>query len=190
MISMASHIPAIESPLRRRRGFTLIEALAAGVVLAITMAGLADVLVARYQQITDAQQTSQAMALGRELMDEIASKPLANPSSGSTTPAVATAVATTTTQPSTYARSSFVAVGDYNGYTDSGQDIYTLGGTDLPITSGEKFTRLVTVTQGAKPSGDTLSPGTDFSLVTVTVTAPSGRTVQLQRVVPNYTFSR
>ncbi len=153
------------------------------------MAGLADVLVARYQQADAIQQTGQAMALGRELMDEIASKPLANPSSGSTTPATVVAQAAST-QPSTVTRSTFVCVGDYNGYTDSGEDIYTLGGTAMTLTGSQNYARAVTVTQGAKPSGDVSSAGTDFSLVTVTVTTPSGRTVTLQRVVPNYTFSR
>jgi hypothetical protein len=153
------------------------------------MAALGDVFVARYQQADAVQQTGQALSLGRQLMDEIASKPLANPSSGSTTPAVA--VVHTGTQPSTVNRSTFVAAGDYNGYADSGEAVYELDGTtSLAVTGTENFTRTVTVTQGAKPSSDVSSPSTDFSLVTVTVTTPSGRSIKLQRVISNYTFAR
>ena len=154
------------------------------------MAGLGDAFVARYQQVVAVQQSGQAIALARELMDEIASKPLANPVGGSTTPAAAPSAPASTTQPTTYSRSAFVDVGQYNGYIDSGRDIYSLGGTDVAVTGAQSYTRKVTVTQGAKPSGDASSPSTDFGLVTVTVTTPTGSTIQLQRVIPNYTFTR
>jgi Tfp pilus assembly protein PilV len=175
---------------RTRRGFTIYESLAAGVVLAITMAGICSVLAADTQQSINVQQNGQAVALGRELLDEIASKPLANPSTGLTTPAALTGSPPSSPQPSTVARSNFVAVGDYNGYTDYGEAIYNLSGTQTAVTGAQNFTRSVSVTLGALPSGDTNSPSTDFGLVTVTVTTPSGTSIQLQRVVTNYTFSR
>jgi Tfp pilus assembly protein PilV len=174
----------------RRRGFTVFEALAAAVVLAITMAGICDVLAADTQQSITLQQNNQAVAMGRELLDEIASKPLANPSTGLTTPATATASVGSSNQPSTVARANFVAVGDYNGYFDSGEALYSLSGTATDVTGSQNFTRSVTVSLGAKPAADTNSPATDFGLVTVTVTTPSGKSIQLQRVVANYTFSR
>jgi Tfp pilus assembly protein PilV len=180
---------AFRSPATNLSGFTIVEALLAGVVLAISVAGVSGALSADYQQTLAMQQTATAINLGRELQDEIASKPLANPSSGSTTPATAPA-APSTTQPTTINRSTFVAVGDYNGYTDFSSDLYTLGGTSMDATGSQNYCRSVSVTQGGKPTNDTVSATTDFAVVTVTVTPPNGKPVQISRVVTNYKFSR
>jgi hypothetical protein len=159
----------------------MFEAVGAALVLAIMVAGLAQALSARASQITSLQQYAAAEGLAHQLMDEIVAKPLANPTSGSTTPAAAA---------STNPRATFVAVGDYNLYSDKSTDLSTLSGATLDATGPQSFTRSVTVSLGATPSVDTLSPTTDFGLVTVTVTTPAGETVKLQRVVTNYTFTR
>jgi type II secretory pathway pseudopilin PulG len=174
---MACRIPAID----RTGGFTLLESLLAAVVLAMLVAGVGEELSVTYQQTILLNQTATAVALGRELLEEIASKPLLDPSTNTTTPA---ANALTT------ARSSFTGVGDYNLYTDSGESLTTLGGSTVDATGGLTYTRTVWVTQGATPTGDTISPTSDFALVTVNVKTPSGRTVSLKRVVTNYTFTR
>jgi Tfp pilus assembly protein PilV len=153
----------------------------AGAVLAVLAAGLCSMLLASNQQNQVLNQTATALSLGRQLMEEIASKPLLDPATGSTTPA-ATA--------QTVARSQFTGIGDYNLYTDSGAAMTTLAGGTVNATGGGTYTRSVSVQLGATPSGDSLSPTSDFALVTVTVTAPSGQTVQLRRVFTNYTLSR
>jgi Tfp pilus assembly protein PilV len=192
MTPMAFRSPAINRNRgqRRRAGFTLVEALMAAVVLAVAVTGLFGELAASGQQTLALQQTSTSIGLARELQEEIAAKPLANPSSGSTTPVTAVAVTTSTTQPSTITRSTFTYAGSYNGYTDYGSDLYTLGGTTIDATGSQNYCRSVSVTTGAAPSNDTASPKTDFGLVTVTVTSPSGQKFQISRVVTNYTFSR
>jgi type II secretory pathway pseudopilin PulG len=159
----------------------LIESLLAAVVLAILALGVAGALSVSYQTTVTLNQTATATALGRELLEEIVGKPLLDSSTGTTTP-VATKMAA--------ARSTFTGVGDYNLYTDTSTALATLGGTTVNATTGQTFTRSVTVTSGATPSGDTLSPAGDFALVTVTVTTPSGQSVKLQRVATNYTFTR
>jgi prepilin-type N-terminal cleavage/methylation domain-containing protein len=185
MTLMAFLSRAIKSASRRggagRRGFTLVESLLAAAVLSILVAGVGELLAASYQQTMVQNQTATAIALGRQLLEEIASKPLTDPATGTTTPA---ATAKTT------ARSTFTGVGDYNLYTDNGASLSTLGATTLNVTAGQTYTRAVSVQLGATPSGDSVSPNSDFALVTVTVTTPSGQTVKLQRVVTNYTFTR
>jgi Tfp pilus assembly protein PilV len=94
---MAFRSPAIDrrSGRGRRSGFTVVEALLAAVVLAVVFTGLSDELAASGQQTLALQQTATSIGLARELQEEIASKPLANPSTGSTTPATAVAVTVT-----------------------------------------------------------------------------------------------
>jgi prepilin-type N-terminal cleavage/methylation domain-containing protein len=180
---MAFSSPAIDSTGRtaRRRAFTLVESLLAAVVLAILAFGVATAISASYKTTITLNQTATAVALGRELLEEITGKPLLDPSSGTTTPAATRLAA---------ARSTFTGAGNYNLYTDSGSALATLGGSTVNTTNGQSFTRTVSVASGAKPSTDTLSPSTDFALVTVTVTTPMGQSVKLQRVVANYTFTR
>jgi Tfp pilus assembly protein PilV len=153
----------------------------ASVVLSILVLGLGTELAASNQQSASVQQTATAVALGQQLLDEIVSKPLANPTTTITTP---------TSTPLAESRSLFVAVGDYNLYTDTGSALSMLSGTTVDATSGQDYTRSVSVTLGAKPVGDAASSSNDFGLVTVTVKTPFGQSVQLQRVVANYTFTR
>jgi Tfp pilus assembly protein PilV len=176
---MAFRTPAIDRS--RAGGFTLVEAMMASVVLSILVFGMGGELVASHEQTAALQQSATAVALGRQLLDEIVCKPLANPTSGITTP---------TTTALMEPRSQFVAVGDYNLYTDSGSALSMLSGTTVDATGGQTYTRSVTVKLGALPGGDSVSPASDFALVTVSVTPPAGQTVQLQRVVSNYTFTR
>lgn len=164
-----------------RVGFTLVESLIAAVVLSIAVIGVCRTLSASDQQTRILDQTTTAVALGRELLEEIASKPLFDPNTHTTTP-VSTALA--------IPRSQFTSVGDYNLYSDSGSAMTTLGGSSVDGTDGLTYQRSVTVTLGAKPSGDTTSPASDFAVATVTVTTPSGLQIKLQRVVTNYGFYR
>ena len=175
---MAFHTPPIN---RRNNGFTLYEAVIASVVLAIAMIALCGTLTAANTMTLNMQQTATAVALGRELLEEITSCPLANPLNSSTTP-----VSSATTG----SRSAFGYAGAYNLYTDTGSSLAEVNGTTINATNGLTYTRKVTVTLGAKPSGDSVSSSSDFGLVTVTVTTPLGQTVTLQRVLSNYSFSR
>ena len=160
-----------------RRGFTLIEAMFACVILTIGVLGLSGTLAASYEQTIAMRQTATAVALGRQLLEEITSLP------DNTAPA---------TGPAPAVRTSFTSVGQYNGYTDSSSALPTLNGSTVDATGSQTYTRSVTVTSGGAgyPSIDSTSPQSDFDLVTVTVTAPDGQSVQLQRAVCNYAFTR
>jgi len=168
-------------PTNPRRGLTLIEALLAGVVLSICVVGVCGQLSVSYQQTIVLNQNATALALAGQLLDEIASKPLLDPTTNSTTPV---------TSPMSGPRSAFTGAGDYNLYTDTGSELTTLAGATVNATAGQAYTRSVTVQSGAMPSGDTGSPSGDFAVATVTVKTPSGQTVQLQRILTNYTFTR
>lgn len=169
-------------PARRGRpAFTLAESLIASVVLALGVVGLSGTLAGSYQQTTALRQTATAVALGRQLLEEIAAKPLADPTTGSTA---------TGPGPGETSRALFDNVGDYDRYTDASTAMPTLAGGSVDATGGEVYTRQVSVSLGASPTGDSTSPGTDFALVTVTVTTPAGQTVWLSRVVANSTFTR
>lgn len=171
----------INRPRRLRSGFTLFEAVMAAAVLSIAVFAFSGALTAANTQSQIFQQTAMAVALGRELLDEVTSAPLANPSTGTT------AVASTAVSGN---RSGFNYAGAYNLYSDAGASLPLINGTIMDVTTGQVYKRSVTVTLGAKPSVDSVSPSTDFGLVTVTVTTPLGQKITLQRVLCNYTFTR
>jgi len=174
---MASRI----RPTNRRRGFTVYEALLASVVLAYATIAVSGSLTASDSMSQTMQQTVTATALANELLEEISAFPLANPSTGTTTPAA-------TATPG--ARSGFAYIGAFNGYSDSGSSLPELNGNRINISNGLAYSRSVTVATGALPSVDNDSPSTDFALVTVKVTTPLGFTVSLQRVMTNYALNR
>src|ERR1041384_874508 len=69
----------------RGRGFTLAEALIASVVLAVAVVGIMGPLSATYQQSRNQDESRIAVSLGRQLLEEIVSKPFVDPSDFSTT---------------------------------------------------------------------------------------------------------
>jgi Tfp pilus assembly protein PilV len=165
----------IQSPSFRRRGFTLAEALIASVVLALSVVGIASALACSSQQAIATDEAAVTTALGKQLLEEIASKPFP--------------IANVTTNPGWSAgnhdRSTYDDAADYNGYTDS-TPITTLSG--VSINPGGTYTRSVTFTRRVNPS-DTPGDG-DFGLITVAVTDPSGATTLFSRLISNVTVVR
>jgi hypothetical protein len=76
----------------------------------------------------------------------------------------------------------------YNGYTDTTTGITTLSGEAISPGDGQIFSRSVTITTPANPTGSSASAG-DLQLVTVTVKAPSGQVFTLQRMFTNVTWA-
>ncbi len=171
---MERRIHPIDGFAHRRRGFTLVEALIASVVLAVCVMGVAATLAASSQQTQVMDESSIATMLGRQLMEEIASKPF--PISG---------VTTNPGWPTSSDRSTYDDAADYDGYTDQ-TPITTLSGQQ--IDPGGTYTRSVAVTRRVNPS-DTPGVG-NFALVTVTVTEPCGKQAALSRLMANVTQSR
>ena len=159
----------------RTRGFTLAEALIASVVLALSVVGIASALACSSQQAIATDQVAITTALGKQLLEEIASKPFPIPN--------------VTTNPGWSAgnhdRSTYDDAADYSGYTDS-TPITTLSG--VSINPGGTYTRSVTVTQRLNPSD---IPGNgDFDLITVAGTDPTGTTTLFSRLISNVTMAR
>ena len=159
-----------------RGGFTLLESLIASVVLMISVIGIASTLAASSSQSDSMNEMTTRVALGRQLLEEIAAKPF--PIAGVTTVAGYTS--------GNMVRSTYDDVSDYDGYTDS-SPFTTLSGATI-ATAGT-YTRKVSFTRRANP-GDTPSSTGSFGLITVTVTAPSGETSEFSLVVSAISRSR
>jgi hypothetical protein len=155
----------------RRSGFGVIEGLAASAVLAIAVVAVAGPLVASTEHARVTRERGGSLVLARQLMEEIASRPLCN---GSPTP-----LGPEQTENS---RSKYDSVDDYHGYRDSTRELKTVGGTAVSAgATAPQYNREVTVqyrTAQFEPSTDV----TDFAVVTVKVTSPQGEAVRVSRL--------
>jgi type II secretory pathway pseudopilin PulG len=160
-----------------RSAFTLLEGLAASVVLAILVIGVFGSLDAAYQQEGIVRVSGTAVMLARQLSDEITSKPLADPTTGSTTLGPDGGMST---------RNTFTRVTNYHNYADSSTALPMLGGGTIDATSSDAYWRQVSVVVGVKPSVDTLSPTGDFGIASVVVSRPDGQSVTISKFVARY----
>jgi len=148
----------------RRAGYTLAESLIASVVLAIAIVAISGTLAASYQQNTTRGNTTTAINLAQQLMEEIAAKPIALPADQVNKPGWPQGQTD---------RRLYDTVDDYNGYADFSSSIQAADGTTVNLSNGSNgsFQRSVTVQSGAVPAGLT-GPPADFVMVTVTVKMP------------------
>src|SRR5258706_6431882 len=93
-----------------RLGFTLAEGLLAVAVLAVAVGGIMAPISASYQQTRTVSQTTTAISLAQQLLDEILSKPFVDPTDLSTT------LGPEADEPG---RASFDNIDDYHGYHDT-----------------------------------------------------------------------
>ena len=158
-----------------RRGFTLAESLVASVVLAVAVVAIAGTLTASYQSINAGAGTSEAVAMARQLIEEISAKPFAVP---------ATETDNSGCSGGNNDRRSYDTIDDYHGFADTSAAIETLDGDTLSVgrAGAGTFTRSVAITPGVRPTGHT-APAADFALITVTVTKPNGEAVKVSQVV-------
>lgn len=147
-----------------RRGFLLIEGMMASVILAIAAVAIATLLLTANEEAEALRQNATAASLGRQLLEEIAAKPLGS------YPWAAV--------PSQ--RASFTYAEDYRGYADSTSSLKSLAAGTVSAGDGQVYQRSVTVTAQTGPGGSAL--GT-FALVTVTVTTPMNRTMSASRLI-------
>ncbi|MCC7351871.1 MAG: prepilin-type N-terminal cleavage/methylation domain-containing protein [Phycisphaerales bacterium] len=160
---------------RRRGGFTLIEALLAAVVLSVAVGGVAMTMSAAHGQSAMLRENTKMVMLGRQLMEEITALPFADPDTGQAK-----------LGPNEMQRSGYDDVGDYNNYSDSSDDLTTAGGEPAAMTDTGAYQRDVKVEFRSQPQGPADSDG-KLALITVTITAPSGRTLKLSRLVARTT---
>ncbi len=139
-----------------RGAFTLVEGLIATVVLAIGVVGIATMVSSAAAQASVVRQEAIALSLARELSELTAGVPFASgPQAGFTGGNADPA--------------SYDDIHDFTGFTD----IFVVPGTGL------SFVRAVDVTADAGAYSDV----TDTRVVTISITPPRGRAVQLSRFV-------
>jgi len=162
----------------------------ASVVLAVCVVAMATSLAASSQQSAEARQRILASSLAKQLFEEIAAKPFADPTNGALTlgPEIAQGEVAQD-------RSTFDNIDDYNGYTDTTTVLTdrtgsAVGTTSASVGGGVLLRRSVTVTYGQRPTGHTAPPSADFALVTVNITEGSDVIYTASRLFTNYTRTR
>jgi len=163
-----------------RRAFTLAESLIASVVLAASVVGISSVLSASYQQSGIRGNMNTALELAQELMEEIAATPMDVPTGQTNKPGWSSGQTD---------RTQYDTLDDYNGYTDTSGSIQAWDGSSLDLGNGGSFTRTVTVTSSALPSGMT-GTAADFMLVTVTVQMPHSQSISISQLFTRVTMYR
>jgi hypothetical protein len=148
----------------------------ASVLLAIAVVGIAGPLGAASTQSRLGQERGAAIGLARELMEEIAAKPLVD---GTTSKGLGPETAQGESD-----RSKYDAANDYNGYTDSTTALTNLSGGVVAFSPSAVYTRSVSVQFRASPNGAAVGSG-DYGVVTVTVTTPHKQSVKVSRLLTN-----
>jgi len=161
------------------RGFTLYEALTASVVLALAVIAIAGSLGASYKESSAREESAAALDLARELMEDVAAKPM-DPT-GTTN-----ALGWSSGQ---HDRTQYDTLDDFDGYTDTSSSIGTSSGGSIDAGNGEVYTRAVSITWNAKPTGFT-GTAADFALVKVVVTTPRGQSFEIDQLVTRATVKR
>ena len=195
------HHTANTNPVARR-GVTLMESLIATTVLAVGVVGVSGSLIASSQQTSEVDDAVVVKALASGLMEEIAAKSFAAP--------------TTNDIPGWTAgnkdRSKYDNVADYDRYTDV-SPFSSIAGRSIDPGTGFRYTRTVSFTYTAAPTsgassgtavttqsksgGVTAAKSTtteqspsEFGLVQVTVTSSSGQSIKLSRLVSDTTLAK
>jgi type II secretory pathway pseudopilin PulG len=151
----------------RSSGFTLLEGLMAAAVLGIATVAVVGPIMTTRQQREAVAGVSEALGLARQLLEEIAAKPYADPDDGNILLGP---------DPMESSREWFDNVDDYHGYADTTSSLRTLSGTSLSGTAdgSAHYARRVTVEYRAGPDGPAVAAG-DFALVRVWVGPENGK---------------
>jgi Tfp pilus assembly protein PilV len=165
----------------RATAFTLAEGMMAVVVLAMAVGAMMGPITASYQQTRTVKQTTTAISMAQQLLDEIVSKPFVDPTDLSMTLGP---------EADELGRSSFDNIDDYHGYHDStdttaADSMKTAAGATITWDSNDIYSRAVTVEYRATPDGPAVAAG-DYLMVSVKVTMPHGQ-VSVQRLACRYT---
>jgi hypothetical protein len=152
----------------------------ASVVLAASVIGIAAALGASYQQNAVRGNTTTALSLAQQLMEEIASRPVELPSYMTNKPGWSSGQID---------RRQYDTIDDYNGYAEVSSSIQTSDGTTIDMGDGGSYTRTVTVTTGAQPAGLS-GPSADFVRVTVTVQMPRSQSISISQLFTRMTVIR
>ncbi len=148
------------------RGFTLIELILFIVIVSIALAGVILVMNVNTKSSVDPLTSKQALAIAESLLEEIELQDFSNP--------VFTGAATQAN------RASFDDVMDYHGFSTTG--VYPADGSATAVTGLTSYNVSVAVTNAVWGT----IPATDVAQITVTVTDPSGQSIQAVGYRVNY----
>ena len=154
------------------RGFTLAEVLIASVILSIATLAVVQAVSAGQSQTLDALKRTRADALADVLLEEVLSKPYADPQG-------ATGFGPDAGES---ARTDYDNVDDYHGYSESAGALADHAGSAYP-SGYQQFDRAVSVIALTNSVADLGGDHTGVQ-VTVTVSEPGGRSWVVQRFVP------
>jgi hypothetical protein len=160
--------------VRPRRAISIVESLMASTVLAIAVVGIAGPIGAAGEQAELVRERGTALVLARQLLEEIASKPLCD---GGTTCHLGPERSSGESE-----RSKFDSGDDYHQYHDTTADLYNLSGQRIGYDAGAVYTRDVNVEYRATIAGAAAASG-DFAVVTVTVTTPHRQAIKVYRLL-------
>lgn len=160
-----------------RRGFTLVEVLAAAAILSFVVVVITHTVSAGQVQTYDALHQERALLLAEGLMDEILRLPYTDPSDASITPGPEASETT---------RAAYDNMDDYHGYPaltsiEQSTSIRDLHGVLYPATY-QGFTRTVTCQYTSQTVAD-LGGTIDGLLITVNVLDANNRLWTLTRFV-------
>lgn len=196
------HLTANTKPYARR-GVTLMESLMATVVLAVAVVGVSGTLIASTKQSSDVDDSLVVKSMASELMEEVAAKPFAAPTSNDQPG----------WSPRNQDRSKYDNVADFSGYNDR-SPFTSLAGRSIDPGTGFTYKRSVTFTYVSAPVsstssssssgslidielglGSTSTPATpltsgDFAIIKVTVDSNSGQSVTLTRLICNSVITK
>lgn len=162
------------SRLTRQRGFTLFEALLATALLVMVIGAIAQAVGSGQTQTKTTLANMRGMALAEALMEEILSKPYADPQGGAT-PGPDAGETT---------RQLYDNIDDYHGFSETSSNIRDAAGNLYP-SQYQNYTRSATAAYGTMT---VTGMGTALNGITVTVTVtqtPSGGSWTLTRFVPD-----
>ncbi len=152
----------------------------ASVVLAASVIGISGVLSASYKQSDIRGNMNTALELAQQLMEEIASTPMDVPAGQANKPGWSAGQTD---------RTQYDTIDDFNGFTDTSGSIQAWDGSMLDLGDGGSYTRTVTVTSNALPTGMTGTAG-DFMLVTVTVQMPHSQSISISQLFTRVSMYR
>jgi len=164
---------ARSTPSNRSTAFTLIEALIATFILTLATVGIAQLLGSSAQQAGAMQDKSISLELAKQLMEEIAAKPVAD-SAGNISLGH---------ESGENSRGQYDTIDDYHLYRDTTDSLTMIDGTPIDLGDGQVYSRSVAVEYRLVPAGPaTTSSAAPFCVVTVTVSSPNAPPATLTRL--------
>lgn len=171
---MTRHTPHTPAAARiGQGGFTLMECLLATVVLSLIVLAVVEAVLAGQMGQYEALNTMRAASLGESLMEEVLSRPYADPE-GATAPGADAGEDEDD-------RTTFDNIDDYHGFGESPQALRDAAGELLP-TELQGFSRSVTVAYGSVTPPGIGGPVSGVT-ITVRVEARTGRGWSFERFV-------